>query len=277
MDIDQEYLEYAGQSSLALLAISAAYFLRPGNPVSYGALLLIPLLYGYTAYISRESFRPATILSLVTLIFVPLGTLMGFIAVFLPISNILISVFAGGTGFKNYSNSTLLPMLFTGLILGGIVFGAAQTQPEIRQGIVDGFETTSAEYTSLIIEQSQLNQLQQEASRDIVEGTAENTIVLTRVYINNRTELDREAQQDIDSAFTKAQQELPSRLGERTVEQNSSLDISQQASQATANIIEANLGILILLMALSFYMINPLVSILTGLSALAFEKLNQRL
>lgn len=277
MEIDQDYLEHVGQSSLALLAISAAYFLNFANPVTYGVLLLIPVLYGYTAYISRDSFRPATLLSLVTLIFAPISTLMGFIAVFIPVSNILISLFSGGTGFRNYSNATLLPMLFTGLILGGVVFGAAQTQPEIKQEIVNGFEDTSSHYTSVLVEQSQLTQLQQDASREIVAGTAENTIILTRSYVNNNTELGRADQEELNQAFQDAQDQLPQQLANRTAERSESLNVSEQASTATANIIEANLGIVILLMALSFYMINPLISILTAISALAFEKLDQQL
>lgn len=277
MEIDQEYLEYVGQSSLALLAISAAYFLNFGNPVTFGVLLMIPLLYGYTAYISRDSFRPATLLSLVTLIFAPIETLMGFIAFFIPVSNILISLFAGGTGFRNYSNSTLMPMLFTGLILGGVIFGAAQTQPEIRQGIVSGFEDTSAQYTSLIVDQSEIEQLQRDASREIVSGTAENTILLTRSYVNNNTELRRADQEELNQAFQEAQEQIPGQLANRTAERSGSLDVSDQASTATANIIEANLGIVILLMALSFYMINPLISILTALSALLFEKIDHQL
>lgn len=277
MDIDQEYLEYTGQASLALLAISATYFFDPGRPVTYGALILIPLLYGYTAFISREKFRPATLLSLVTLIFAPLNVLMGFIAVFIPVSNVLISFFAGGTGFKNYSNATLLPMLFTGLILGSIAFGAAQTQPEIRQDMVSSVEDISSKQTSIIMEQSRLNELQQEAAREIVATTGENTIILTEAYVMNNTDLTPQGHREVSQAFKDARDELPSELSDRMANQSESVDISEQASTAAGNLIDANLGIIIALMALSFYIINPLISILTAFSALAFEKLNEQL
>lgn len=277
MEIDQEYLEYAGQASLALLAISASYFMDISNPISYGALALIPALYGYTAYISREKFRPATLMSLVTLIFTPLGITMGFISVFIPLSNILISFFAGGTGFKNYSNSTLLPMLFTGIILGGIIFGAAQSQPEIKQQIVTTAEDVSSKQTEIIMNQTNLKSIQRDAGRQIVETTSSNTIILTQGYVENRTELDPEDQQDVNDAFQSARNELPQRIADRTVERQESLDISGQASRATANLIEANLGIIILLFAISFYMLNPVISIMTAVSGVAFEKFNEQL
>lgn len=277
MEIDQEYLEYAGQSSLALLAISAAYFLQPGKLITYGVLMLIPLLYGYTTYISRESFRPATLFSMVTLIFIPIGTVMGFIAVFIPVSNILISLFASGTGFKNYSNATLLPMLFTGLILGGIVFGAAQTQPEIKQEVTNNFEQAIEKQTAIMVDQANLKNIQKDASREIVQTTSENTVLLTRAYVLNNTELDPQETNEVDQAFKDAQTEIPERIGDRAEEESGSIDISDRASTAASNFVEANLGIIILIAALTFYMLNPLISILTAISALAFEKLNQQL
>lgn len=277
MEIDEDYLEYVGQSSLALLAISAAYFLNPSNPISYGTLLLIPVLFGYTAYISRDSFRPASILSCVTLIFTPLGVMMGFIAVFIPLSNILVSLFSSGTGFKNYSNATLLPMIFTGLILGSLVFGAAQTQPEVRQQIVNTVEDVSERQTKVIMEQTQLMDIQEDASRQVVEGTSKTTIVLTRNYVLNETDLDPQDREAVGQAMMDAQDEIPQRLSDRVANNTQSLDISDKAAQASSNFIEANLGILILLASLTFYALNPAISILTATSAKAFEKLNEKL
>jgi hypothetical protein len=277
MEIDQDYLEYVGQSSLALLAISAAYFVDPANLITFAALLVIPILYGYTAYISRDSFRPATLLSLVTVIFLPIGTIIGFIAVFIPISNVLISLFTSGTGFKNYSNATLLPMLFTGLILGSIVFGAAQAQPEIKNQIVDSFEEISAQQTSVIVDQSRLGSIQQNASRQIAESTGKNAVLLTRNYVLNETDFDRQTRSELDQAFMDAQEDIPGQMGDMAANQTAGLDVSDQASTAAANLIEANLGLIILMMAMTFYVINPFISILTAISAVLFEKINQQL
>lgn len=277
MDLDEDYIEYVGQSSLALLAISAAYFVDPGNLITLLALLPITVLYGYTTYISREKFKTASMLSFVTLIFIPVSTLMGFIAVFIPVSNTLISLFSKGTGFRNYSSATLMPMVFTGLILGGIIFGAAQTQPEIRQNIVNSISDVSEKQTSVFMKQTDLANIQQEAGTEIVTQTSEGTILLTRSYVLNETDFNQQEQAELDQAFRGAQEEIPERLANQTAENTESIDMAERAGDATRNLVEANLGIIILMIALTFYAINPLISILTGLTGFLFQKLAEHL
>lgn len=277
MGLDEDYIEYVGQSSLALLTISAAYFVNPSNLITLLALLPITVLYGYTAYISRESFNSASMLSSVTLIFIPVSTLMGFVAVFIPISNTLISLFSSGTGFKNYSNATLMPMIFTGLILGSIAFGAAQTQPEIRQNLVNNIAGISETQTEVIMEQTDLSNVQQEAGKKIVTQTSENTVLLTRSHVFNETRFNEQQNAELDQAFSGARNKIPESLANRTAENAESIDMAERAGEATRNLVSANLGIIILMASLFFYAINPLISILTAIWALIFEKLAHRL
>ncbi|MFQ3275097.1 MAG: hypothetical protein ACI9LV_000837 [Candidatus Nanohaloarchaea archaeon] len=277
MDLDEDYIEYVGQSSLALLAISAAYFVDPGRILTLVALLPITILYGYTAYISREGFNTASMLSSVTLIFMPVSAFMGFIAVFIPVSNTLVSLFSSGTGFKNYSNATLMPMVFTGLILGSIAFGAAQTQPDVRQNVVNNIAQVSEKQTEFIMEQTDLASIQEEAGTQIVTQTSENTVLLTRSYVLNETEFSEQQNAELDQAFTGAQNQIPEQLANRTTENAESIDMAERAGEATRNLISANLGIIILIASLFFYAINPVISILTAISALLFEKTAERL
>lgn len=277
MDLDRDYLEYVGQSSIALLAISSAYFFDPGNPVTFLSFLPISVLYGYTAYISRNGFNTASMLSSVTLIFIPVNLITGFIAVFIPLSNTLVSLFSGGTGFKNYSNATLMPMIFTGLILGSVVFGAAQTQPEIQENVVNNIAQLSEKQTRVIMDQTNLGDIQQQAGRQIVAGTSENTILLTRSYILNRTEFDRSTNAELDRAFNGARNEIPEQLANRTAQNSESIDMAEKAGEVTRNLIGVNFGIVILMSSLIFYAINPLISILTAFSAVIFEKIADRL
>ncbi|MFT4892915.1 MAG: hypothetical protein ACI8Z7_000704 [Candidatus Nanohaloarchaea archaeon] len=277
MDLDEDYIEYVGQSSLALLAISAAYFVSLDNLVTLLALLPVTVLYGYTTYISRDGFNTASMLSSVTIIFIPVSTFMGFIAVFIPVSNTLISLFASGTGFKNYSNATLMPMVFTGLILGSVAFGAAQTQPDIRQNIVNSMADVSEKQTSVIMEQTDLANVQEEAGTEIVTQTSENTVLLTRSYVLNETDFSEQQNSELDQAFTGARNKIPERLANRTAENAESVDMAEQAGNATRNLIDANLGVIILIASLFFYAVNPLISILTAVSALIFEKMADNL
>lgn len=273
MDLDKDYIEYVGQSSLALLAISAAYFFTPSNPVTFLTLVPITVLFGYTAYISRDGFTPASLLSAVTLIFIPVGLVLGMIAVIIPVSNTLISLFAGGKGFGNYSNATLMPMIFTGLILGSIAFGAAQTQPEIKQSIVGSISDVSEAQTQLVIGQTDLKQIQQDAGQQIITQTSQSTILLTRSYLFNQTEMDTDQKSEINQVLLDAEQEIPEQLAERSAENTESIDISDRVGDATENLISANIGIVILMISMTFYIINPLISILTGINGFIFQKI----
>lgn len=273
MDLDKDYIEYVGQSSLALLAISAAYFFTPSNPVTFLTLVPITVLFGYTAYISRDGFTPASLLSAVTLIFIPVGLVLGMIAVIIPVSNTLISLFAGGKGFGNYSNATLMPMIFTGLILGSIAFGAAQTQPEIKQSIVGSISDVSEAQTQLVIGQTDLKQIQQDAGQQIITQTSQSTILLTKSYLFNQTEMDTDQKSEINQVLLDAEQEIPEQLAERSAENTESIDISDRVGDATENLISANIGIVILMISMTFYIINPLISILTGINGFIFQKI----
>lgn len=277
MDLDKDYIEYVGQSSLALLAISAAYFFTPSNPVTFLTLVPITVLFGYTAYISRDGFTPASLLSAVTLIFIPVGLVLGMIAVVIPVSNTLISLFAGGKGFGNYSNATLMPMIFTGLILGGIAFGAAQTQPEIKQSIVGSISDVSEAQTQLVIGQTDLKQIQQDAGRQIITQTSQSTILLTKSYLFNQTDMETDQKSEINQVLLDAEQEIPEQLAERSAENTESIDISDRVGDATENLISANIGILILMISMTFYIINPLISILTGINGFIFQKIAENL
>ncbi|PSG99448.1 MAG: hypothetical protein BRC29_05010 [Nanohaloarchaea archaeon SW_7_43_1] len=277
MDLDEDYIEYVGQSSLALLAISAAYFVDLDNLITLLALLPITVLYGYTAYISRDRFKTASMLSFVTLIFIPISALMGFIAVFIAFSNTLVSLFSKGKGFRNYSSSTFMPMIFTGLILGSIVFGAAQTQPDIKQNVVSTISEVSEKQTSIIMDQTDLADIQQEAGTQIVRKTSQNTVVLTRSYVLSETNFDQEKDSELNQAFTGAQEEIPEKLANRTAENAESINVEEKAGEATRNLIEANLGLIIVMLSLVLYTINPLISILTGLTGFLFQKLAKHL
>lgn len=277
MDLDKDYIEYVGQSSLALLAISAAYFFAPSNPMTFLTLVPITVLFGYTAYISRDGFTPASLLSAVTLIFIPVGLVLGMIAVVIPVSNTLISLFAGGEGFGNYSNATLMPMIFTGLILGGIAFGAAQAQPEIKQSIVGSISDVSEAQTQLVIGQTDLKQIQQDAGRQIITQTSQSTILLTRSYLFNQTEMETDQKSEINQVLLDAEQEIPEQLAERSAENTESIDISDRVGDATENLISANIGIVILMISMTFYIINPLISILTGINGFIFQKIAENL
>lgn len=278
MDLDQEYLEYIGESSLALLAISAAYFFDPGKLITLGTLLLIPVLFGYTAYISRDGFKTASVLSSVSLIFIPLGALTGFIALSITLINVMISLFASGTGLKNYSGSTFLPMLFTGLIIGLLVFGASEVQPQIKHSFSDTVSTNLGETTADIVEETGLIDAQKDFAKQTVSTTSEASVILTGQYIQNNTDLDQEAEAEVLQALQGARNEVPlimeDKVENRAENATEQLSISNRVKDTASMLIEANFSFIILVSFMFFYAVNPVVAILTAISAKVFEVLD---
>jgi len=61
-------------------------------PTSYG--LGIPVLFGYTAFISEESFNKASLASGIVLVYAPISLFMAAMAVVIFICNNFISVFS---------------------------------------------------------------------------------------------------------------------------------------------------------------------------------------
>lgn len=279
MDLEQDYLEFVIQFSLSLFAVSAAYFIDPSNLLTLGALILVPMLFGYTAYISREKFKYSSFLAFISVMFVPLGPIMGAVAITLAVGNVLVSFFAGGTNFKDYYRTTMLPLLFTGLILGGAVYGAATYQPvfgnELRVGIADSV----GNQTSKILDETNLAEMQQDANKEVVNRVSATTITSTQAYIINETKenLTLEGQQAILQAFGSAQEEIPGRMvtaTEETQQQNNALSISDRVSGSIENLLSGK-KILVLVPIITFgmYGLQPIIGLLTAV----FAKLTQRI
>lgn len=279
MDLEQDYLEYVIQFSLALFAVSAAYFIDLSNLVTLSGLLLVPMLFGYTAYISRDKFKYSSFLAFISLMFVPLSPILAAVAIILSVGNVLVSFFAGGNQFKDYYRATMLPLLFTGLILGGATYTAATYQPEFGDEIRSGIADTVGSQTSTILDETNLVEMQQDANRQVVEEVSTGSIMATKGYVINRTQenLSVEGQQAVLQAFSSAQDEVPEMMlnaSENAQQQTQALDISDRVSVSIENLLSGK-KILVLVPIITFgmYGLQPVVGLLTAI----FAKLTQRL
>lgn len=279
MDLEQDYLEYVIQFSLALFAVSAAYFIDPKDIITFGTLILIPLLFGYTAYISRESFKHSSFLGFISLMFLPLGPIMAAVAIILSAGNVLVSFFAGGTHFKDYYRATMLPLLFTGLILGGTTYAAATYQPEFGDNLRTGIAETTGNQTSKILAETELVEMQQNANRKVVEEVSTGTVAATQGYVVNQTQenLSRQEQEAVMHAFNSAQDEVPEKMLEASKEaqqQTKVLDISDRVADSIENLLAGkNILILVPMITFGMYGLQPVVGLLTAI----FAKLIQRI
>lgn len=279
MDLEQDYLEYVIQFSLALFAISAASFIDPSNLATLSVLIIVPMLFGYTAYISRESFKYSSFLAFISVMFVPLGTVMAAVAFILSLGNIMVSFFAGGTGFKDYYRATMLPLLFTGLLLGGATYAAATYQPSFGDELRTGIADTVGNQTSSILDETNLMEMQKNANRRVVEQVSTGTVMATEGYVINRTQenLSVEGQRAVLQAFDSAQKDIPQMMleaSDKTQNQTEVLNISDRVSGSIENLL-AGKAILVLVpvITLGMYGLQPLVGLLTAI----FAKLTQRI
>lgn len=281
---ETDYLNYVLEFSLALFAISAAYFIDPARPLTFGFLLLVPLLFGYTAYISREGFKHASMLSFISLIFLPLDFTMAAVAITVSVGNVLTSFFAGGTGFKNYYSATMLPLLFTGLVLGGSMYLAATTQPDFGNQFRDTVADQVGNQTKFILEETEFLEMQKQANTDAVKQISYRTFNATELYILNQTRgnLSEQDQQILIQAFDSAEEDVAGRIVEaaRKKQENATeaIDIPERASQSIENLLSGQrIALLAPLIILGVYSLHPLVGLLTAISAKLFEIIGRRI
>jgi hypothetical protein len=281
MDLEQDYLEYVIQFSVALFAVSAAYFIDLSNLLTLTVLILIPILFGYTAYISREKFKYSSFLAFISLIFVPLNPIMAVVAIIISIGNVMVSFFAGGTQFKDYYRATMLPLLFTGLILGGATYAATTYQPSFGDELRTGIADTIGSQTSTILDETNLVEMQQDANRRVVEEVSTGTVMATRGYIINESQenLSLEGQQAVLQAFSSAQEEVPEMMlkaSEQSQNQTQVLNISDRVSGSIENLISGK-KILVIVPIITFgmYGLQPVIGLLTAIFATLTQKLGR--
>lgn len=237
------------------------------------------MLFGYTAYISRENFKYSSFLAFISVMFVPLGPIMAAVAIILSIGNVLVSFFAGGTGFKDYYRATMLPLLFIGLILGGATYAAATYQPDFGDELRTGIAETVGSQTSTILDETNLVEMQQDANRRVVEEVSTGTVMATRGYVINESQenLSLEGQQAVLEAFSSAQEEVPEKMleaSDNAQDQTKALDISDRVSGSIENLLGGkNILVLLPIITLGMYGLQPVVGLLTAI----FAKLTQRI
>lgn len=281
MDIEKDYVEYVAEFSLALLAGSAAYFFDPGVPVSYGTLLLIPVLFGYTAYISRESFSTSSLLGLIALMFAPLSSVLAALTVFISVGNILVSLFSGGERFGDFYSSTTLPLLLTGAAIGTGLFFMASSNPDFAEDIRNRAGGFLGEGVESAAEDAELFDQQREAQKTIIRETSFATVKAAEGYILNETEgqLSYDDQQAVISAFNGAEQDVPGIIVNKAEDRmnQSSVDFSETTKNlVTSNLKGRALIVLIPVTTLLLYSLQPIVGFLTAVSAKLFSLMMTR-
>ncbi len=272
----QEYLEYVGEFSLSLLAVSAAYFVDPSSTHTLGALLLVPVLFGYTAYISRNGFQRSSLLSGVALFFTVLNPIVAAVAIVIVTGNVLISFFASGESFRDFYGATTLPLLFTGLVLGLATYGAATTYDDIGDTIRNEGSKFLGKQAETAVEKSNIIEAQKNAQVSMMESTSRTTVTATQEYVLNDTR-EQLGQQDliaINNAFQEAQTDIPARIKQRADSrtENASLDVSARTQDLASSTLKGKAFLLLIpLITFGLYSLQPLLGLLTAFWASVFR------
>ncbi|MFB6208170.1 MAG: hypothetical protein ABEJ69_02375 [Candidatus Nanohaloarchaea archaeon] len=279
---ERDYTEYAVVLSLSMIAVSASYLVQFSNYTSFVFLALVPVSYGYTAYISRASFNKAVLTSFIVLAFIPLGQKMAAIALVTAVGNLLVSVFAGGKRFRDYYSATRLPLLFMGLMIGGVVFYAATSNPATADTIRTMTGNAVGAQSQQMIEQSNILEAQKEAQVQLVNQTSRATVIAAQAYVINHSEDDMSVEgiASTTNAFEDARGEIPARISGRMSQKLEKYDIN--VSARVSDLIESQLSgkrflVLVPFIVLTFTALQPVVGLITAISAFLFSYIDESL
>ncbi len=273
MGLEDDYLEYVAEFSLVMLALSSAYLFNPSKIVTAVFLVPVAFLFGYTAFISSESFHFSSLLAVFAIPFLLIEKLAP-IAIIIILGNIFTSIFASGNSFKDYYGAVSLPMLTIGVLLGAGIFVGASTQPSFENKVESSITGFMSDQTSKVLDASGIMQTQRDAGNKAIQQTSRASIGLTEQYVRNASgDFSRDANITLFDAFSKAKEEVPERLTNRSRTEVDTDKMVEDVSRNLSGFLTDNLVLLVPVIALGFYSLHPLVGVFTALSAVIFRLL----
>lgn len=280
MDLENNYGEYVLEFSLSMVGAAAAYLFTPGNISSYIVLLFIPLLFGYTAYISREGFRTSSLSSLVALVFVSLGGLHAVISLVIGIGNILVSFFANGESFKDYYGATSIPLLLIGLLVGLTVYGVSVSNPGMQQDIEENIASTAGDLVGASLNQTGAIEMQEQTNQEFMRQSSSASVQATRVIIsqnlenNSQVSLSQDEKIALQNAFQQASEEVPEQITGNSPEVPKPIQVSETVENSISNLLKpAYMVAFIPLSIIFFFTLQPALGLLTAVFAKIVELL----
>jgi D-alanine-D-alanine ligase-like ATP-grasp enzyme len=279
MALETDYVKYALSLTFALVSIISLNLLDFSNPQTFAVLLTAPILFGYTAYISRDSFQKSSFLAAAALPFATFGNIFAAFAVMLLMVNILVSFFASGQSFRSFYGVTSLPLLGAGVLASLLLFSMVMTQPAFAAEVENTTAGVLGEQTERFIEQSNIIDMQRRTRTKMIGSIGESSIGLTQAYVLNETRenLSAQDQRAVMRAFSSAQEDVPERMkskANRSVGINS-IDFSEKSEELVKNIFVKEMFLLFIpLIAFGVYGLHPVVGIATAIAGVLFRELD---
>ncbi len=260
-------MEYAATFSLAMLVGSLSYFMSLEQPATFAVLLLVPLLFGFTAYSSRESFRRASLLASVSLIFAPLKPGMALVAAAISLGNPLVSLFAGGAEFKDFYSSVTVPMLLVAVVVAGGSFAAFQEKPELAEPLENRTVDIVSSQATAAVQDAGLLEQQSRTIRSVVSQSSSASVAATRRIVLNSTrdDLSRRDRRSVVDAFSRAREEVPDEVSTRAGNLTEQVNLSSRIRSSAERIVRDRPAVLASGVGGLTYALHPLVGLLTAL------------
>ncbi|MFB6242158.1 MAG: hypothetical protein ABEJ36_05165 [Candidatus Nanosalina sp.] len=282
MAFERDYIRYSVTLTLSLVSMISLRFLELSDPRTFLVLLTVPLLLGFTAYISRDGFQRASFLAAATLPFATLGGVFLLFAAVLLLLNVLVSFFASGKSFRSFYGVTSLPLLGTGVVVALGFSAMFLTQPGFSAQVENTTADLVGEQAETFVERSGIIGMQRETRGKMVGSISEASVGLTQVYVLNKTRgnLTPEGQRAVMNAFSSAREEVPQRLESRANRSLGleSVDFSEKSEELVKNIFVKEMFLLFIpLIAFGIYGLQPVVGILTAVAGVFFRELDSYL
>ena len=268
MDLEIDYVEYGLQTAFSVIAMSLLLLVEPGNYRTYFFGLGLPLLFGYTAFISNNGFNKASLASAIVLVYTPINMFMAFLAVTVFLCNNFISVFTASDSFRAHYSSTAIPLIMTGLFIGaglaGWIFLNPSFESEMETTIVDfGTETTIT-----TIKAAGLGEENQDEEMEIFVNS---TVAATESYVlqNYVENAANPETQVLRDSFEAASKEV---IQDMQQEQNQEEVMEQQVRQMMESTVQGKLMILAIPISIMIlYALQPVLGLLTAISGKLFR------
>lgn len=275
-----DYIDYVGVFSLSILAVSGSYFLDFSNFATTLVLLLIPASLGFTAYISRDGFNKASLSSAICLFLAGFNPVVTFVAAVVAVSNPLVSAFSSGDSFNDFFNSVALPLLLTGIIVGGGIYGLSQYDSSVQNTVEDAAANVLADQTRTLLEATNIVSDTQTRQVEAMKNVSRTSVLLTeQIVANNMSgEMSRDQFRNLRSSFDYAAQNVPERFNATASESGSASEmVSQQMKSGLRELISGRTMIAIVpVLGLLFYSLSPFVGILAGLFGVLWRETLKR-
>jgi hypothetical protein len=268
MELELDYVEYGLELVLTIVAMTLLLLVDFENPVSLIYMMGLPVLFGYTAFISENTFNKSTLISIIGLIYIPISSFMAVMAFLVFLLNVQISVFTSENSVRAYYSSTAMPLIVTGLILGLSVMGYSMVNSEFESNLENTVVNIGGNKSMQMIESSGLTP---EAQRERAKTLANQTVTATEGYVIRDYSQNAEDPEPnvLRDSFQGAREEV---LASMDSGASGEMSIESNIRSMIQSMVEGKLAILAVpLSVILFYTFQPFIGLLTAIYAVLFR------